>query len=158
MHSTWEYLVINVNDKWGGLANIEQINIKLNELGSKGWHLVTAYTNEMGKNAISLKGVGLNSTIDQNIFIFEREVSKGTEEEKRIEKRLNDFKNSVANSPNQIDTNTVKEESESEYVFVNINGRFFAKKGVKIYCPYCYEFVGSETCTSCSNCGKSFMR
>ena len=49
---------------------------KLNELGIDGWHLVTAYSNELGKNAMS-GGVGgsvlgVNSTVDENILIFER--------------------------------------------------------------------------------------
>lgn len=48
----------------------------LNELGLDGWHLVTAYSNELGKNALSggIGGVmtGVNSTIDENILIFER--------------------------------------------------------------------------------------
>lgn len=48
----------------------------LNELGIDGWHLVTAYSNELGKNALSggAGGVllGVNSTIDENILIFER--------------------------------------------------------------------------------------
>ena len=56
---------------------------RLNELGIEGWHLVTAYSNELGKNALS-GGVGgavfgVNSTIDENILIFERfvRISKG---------------------------------------------------------------------------------
>ena len=48
MYSTWEYLAIDVIDKWGQ-ANLELINEKLNELGAEGWKLVTAYTNELGK-------------------------------------------------------------------------------------------------------------
>ena len=50
----------------------------LNELGIDGWHLVTAYSNELGKNALSggAGGVmlGVNSTVDENILIFERYV------------------------------------------------------------------------------------
>ena len=87
MYSTWEYLTIDICDTIGK-ADINLINEKLNELGSQGWRLVTAYTNELGKNGISVGGIGINSTADQNIFIFEREVLKETEEEIRQRKEL----------------------------------------------------------------------
>ena len=87
MYSTWEYLAVDVFDKWGQ-ANLELINEKLNELGAEGWRLVTAYTNELGKNGVTIGGVGINSTSDQNIFIFEREVLKETKEEIEQKKQL----------------------------------------------------------------------
>lgn len=84
MYSTWEYLAVDVYDKWAS-ADLKLINEKLNELGSQGWRLVTAYSNELGKNGVTIGGVGINTTADQNIFIFEREVLHETKEE--IEQR-----------------------------------------------------------------------
>ena len=78
----YEYKVISLQDMGGlfksnsGKVDIEAMTQTLNELGIDGWHLVTAYSNELGKNALS-GGVGgallgVNSTVDENILIFER--------------------------------------------------------------------------------------
>ena len=78
----YEYKVISLQDVGGlfrsnsGRVNVETMTQTLNELGIDGWHLVTAYSNELGKNALSggAGGVllGVNSTVDENILIFER--------------------------------------------------------------------------------------
>ena len=78
----YQYKVISLLDIGGlfrsnsGRVNTETMMLKLNELGMEGWHLVTAYSNELGKNALSggAGGVllGVNSTVDENILIFER--------------------------------------------------------------------------------------
>ena len=78
----YEYKVISLLDVGGlfksnsGRVNVEAMTQTLNELGIDGWHLVTAYSNELGKNAMSggAGGVllGVNSTVDENILIFER--------------------------------------------------------------------------------------
>ena len=78
----YEYKVISLTDTSGmfksgsGRVNIAAMTQTLNELGIDGWHLVTAYSNELGKNALSggAGGVllGVNSTVDENILIFER--------------------------------------------------------------------------------------
>jgi hypothetical protein len=78
----YEYKVISLSDVSGlfkknsGKVDIEAMTKALNDLGLDGWHLVTAYSNELGKNALS-GGVGgallgVNSTVDENILIFER--------------------------------------------------------------------------------------
>jgi hypothetical protein len=78
----YEYKVISLSDTSGlfkknsGRVDIEVMTQTLNDLGLDGWHLVTAYSNELGKNALS-GGVGgalmgVNSTVDENILIFER--------------------------------------------------------------------------------------
>lgn len=78
----YEYKVISLSDVSGlfkknsGQVDIETMTQVLNDLGLDGWHLVTAYSNELGKNALS-GGVGgallgVNSTVDENILIFER--------------------------------------------------------------------------------------
>lgn len=73
MSDVYEYLVLDVRDK-SGSVNIDQLTKLLNQYGQQGWHLVSAYTNEMGKNAVSIGGIGLNSTVDQNILIMERKL------------------------------------------------------------------------------------
>lgn len=78
----YEYKVISLSDVSGlfkknsGQVDIDAMTQTLNDLGLDGWHLVTAYSNELGKNALS-GGVGgallgVNSTVDENILIFER--------------------------------------------------------------------------------------
>lgn len=70
----YQYRVLSLCDDGGffnsnaGRVNTAYMMQVLNSLGLEGWHLVTAYTNELGKNSIA----GLNSTIDENILIFER--------------------------------------------------------------------------------------
>ena len=78
----YEYKVISLSDIGGlfrsnsGRVDTEKMAQTLNELGMEGWHLVTAYSNELGKNALSGGAggamLGVNSTVDENILIFER--------------------------------------------------------------------------------------
>lgn len=78
----YQYKAVSLMDVGGlfksnsGRVNTEAMTQILNELGMEGWHLVTAYSNELGKNAMSggAGGVllGVNSTVDENILIFER--------------------------------------------------------------------------------------
>lgn len=74
----YEYKVLSLEDgsglfnKSSGRIDIERMSEVLNELGMDGWHLAVAYSNELGKNAVSAIGLGLNSSIDEHILIFER--------------------------------------------------------------------------------------
>ena len=78
----YEYKVISLSDVGGlfnsnsGKVDIATMTVILNDLGIEGWHLVTAYSNELGKNALSGGAggalLGVNSTVDENILIFER--------------------------------------------------------------------------------------
>ena len=67
----YEYKVISLVDKRGAV-DTEKLMAQLNDLGLDGWRLQCAYTNEMGKDSLSIAGFGINSTADQNILIFER--------------------------------------------------------------------------------------
>ena len=72
----WEYKVISITDDNAGGVYSSSLEYQMNALGLDGWQLVTAYSNELGKNSHS-GGVGgfstgTNSTIDQNILIFQR--------------------------------------------------------------------------------------
>ncbi len=78
----YEYKVVSLSDVGGifksnsGSVDTEKMTQTLNELGMDGWRLVTAYSNELGKNALSGGAggalLGVNSTVDENILIFER--------------------------------------------------------------------------------------
>lgn len=78
---TYEYLVIDMIDE-GGKVNVASLQDKLNRYGQEGWHLVSAYSNELGKNALVVAGLGINSTADQNILILERTHETETYREK----------------------------------------------------------------------------
>jgi len=81
----YEYKVVSLLDNAGlfrsnsGRIDVQAMSEILNNLGIEGWHLVTAYSNEAGKNALSGGAggaiVGVNSTVDENILIFERFVA-----------------------------------------------------------------------------------
>lgn len=76
MSGYYEYKVINISDRYvRGTVNVEKMSEDLNALGLEGWHLVTAYSNDLGVNAVSAAHVGLNRSVSQNILIFERYVS-----------------------------------------------------------------------------------
>lgn len=78
----YEYKVVKLSDMVGlfksnsGQVDTVAMSQILNELGIDGWHLVAAYSNERGKNALTTGvgcvALGLNSTVDDNILIFER--------------------------------------------------------------------------------------
>ena len=71
-----QYKVISLVDENGGYIDAKQLTANLNALGIEGWHLVAAYTNEIGHNSSSSGfggySSGTNATVDQNILIFER--------------------------------------------------------------------------------------
>lgn len=77
----YQYKAISVQDMSSlfgntGRVNTEAITNVLNRLGMEGWRLVTAYSNELGKNSLSgtVSGftMGTNATVDENILIFEK--------------------------------------------------------------------------------------
>ena len=72
----YEYKVISLVDKDGGYIDANELMLNLNSLGIEGWHLVSAYSNEIGHTSSSSGfggySTGTNATIDQNILIFER--------------------------------------------------------------------------------------
>ena len=67
----YEYSVKSIIDE-GGRTNIQKLTDLLNQMGLAGWKLATTHTNELGKNALMAIGLGINSTVDETILIFER--------------------------------------------------------------------------------------
>ncbi len=71
----YEYKVICIKDHWlsGEFDSIE-MEFRLNALALEGWRVKGVFTNELGKNALGVAGVGVNATIDNTNIILEREV------------------------------------------------------------------------------------
>lgn len=65
-----EYEIEIVNDTNTGSTNVQAIIKYLKAYSEKGWVLKCVFTNELGKDAM----MGVNSTIDQVVLIFERSV------------------------------------------------------------------------------------
>ena len=72
LESFVDYQVETVNDNVSGSTNIAQLSAVLKRYSDLGWKLKSIFTNELGKNSVSVAGVGVNSTIDQTVLIFER--------------------------------------------------------------------------------------
>ena len=70
----YEYDVVTILNKEHGLVDKEQMNKILQAHAADGWRLHTIYSNELGKNAISLLGLGTNSTACEDVLIFERKL------------------------------------------------------------------------------------
>lgn len=85
MSKGYEYKVIEVIDK-DGSVDTKALASKLNEYGAEGWHVVAAYSNELGMTALRLFGVGINSTADQNIIVLERELEHRASELQAIQR------------------------------------------------------------------------
>lgn len=52
---------------------------------------------------------------------------------------------------------TVAKSVPNGFTITSQNGRKFAMKDGRYYCPKCYAVAGSEFATMCSHCGASFM-
>lgn len=74
----YEYDYIVIQNKSDGSTDKETIKNTIDSHAMQGWKLITMYSNEIGKNAITVGGVGGNVTMCEDILIFERCI-KGTE-------------------------------------------------------------------------------
>lgn len=71
-HGQYEYDVqtsLNIQD---GRVDTEAIKTILNTKAKQGWKLHTMYSNELGKNALTLLNVNSNATVSEDVMIFER--------------------------------------------------------------------------------------
>lgn len=75
----YEYTALTICDDSNGTVDVTEMVEKMNELALNGWKLVTAFANEIGKNSFTggFGGIssGTNSTVEQNILLFERRIS-----------------------------------------------------------------------------------
>ena len=70
----YEYMVISIVDTVTGACAVDAMQRKLNNLAMRGWRVKAVVSNELGKNALMLLGIGINGTIDQQIIILERNI------------------------------------------------------------------------------------
>lgn len=73
----YEYDYIVVPNKADGSTNKETIKSIIESHAMQGWRLITMYSNEIGKNAITVGGVGGNVTICEDVLVFERCIKSG---------------------------------------------------------------------------------
>ena len=71
----YEYDVVTVVNTRAGLTDVDAIKRILDEKSSQGWRLISAYSNELGKNALSVMGFGTNTTASQDVLYFERKIN-----------------------------------------------------------------------------------
>ena len=67
-----EYKVLSLRDQVGGCVDPAIMQQQLNALAADGWRVVAAYSNDIGTNAVSIGGIGINSSVGQNILLLER--------------------------------------------------------------------------------------
>lgn len=72
----YEYAFETIVDKFGGRVDLEKITSITAEKAKSGWRLITVFTNELGKDALSIAGIGVNSTADETVLVFEREIEQ----------------------------------------------------------------------------------
>lgn len=70
----YEYDVVTILNKEHGLVDKEKMSRILQVHAIDGWRLHTIYSNELGKNALMLLGLGVNSTACEDVLIFERKI------------------------------------------------------------------------------------
>lgn len=72
----YEYDVVTIiNENHGTIDKQEMMRI-LSEHTKNGWKLHTIYSNELGKNALGILGLGINATACEDVLIFERRVKE----------------------------------------------------------------------------------
>lgn len=72
----YEYDVVTILNENHGQIDKEKIKQVLSEYARNGWKLHTMYSNELGKNAIAILGLGVNATACEDVLIFERRIER----------------------------------------------------------------------------------
>ena len=70
----YEYDVVTILNIDHGQVDKEKMMDILSSHAREGWRLHSIYSNELGKNAISILGIGKNTTASEDVMIFERKV------------------------------------------------------------------------------------
>lgn len=71
----YEYDVVTILNINHGQINRGKMMEILSTHAKAGWKLHSVYSNELGKNALSILGIGANSTACEDVLIFERRVN-----------------------------------------------------------------------------------
>lgn len=72
----YEYDVVTIINANHGAIDKEHMMKVLADHAAQGWKLHSVYSNELGKNALSVIGLGVNSTACEDVLIFERRVER----------------------------------------------------------------------------------
>lgn len=72
----YEYDVVTIINENHGTIDKQEMMRVLSEHAKKGWKLHTIYSNELGKNALRVLGLGVNSTACEDVLVFERRVQR----------------------------------------------------------------------------------
>lgn len=70
----YEYDVVTILNENHGQVDKEKMMKILSEHARNGWKLHTMYSNELGKNALVILGLGVNSTACEDVMVFERRI------------------------------------------------------------------------------------
>ena len=80
LNDQFEYDIVSILDKEHGVVDVERMSEVITSHASKGWRLAFVVPNETGHDSslTELDGVsiGINSTLDQNVLIFERRIRR----------------------------------------------------------------------------------
>ncbi|MBP1533053.1 MAG: hypothetical protein IK999_02835 [Ruminococcus sp.] len=69
----YDYKVEKIKDIMGG-TNVIKFRQVLDDYSGRGYRVKSIFTNELGKNALSVGNVGVNSTVDEVIVVFEKPI------------------------------------------------------------------------------------
>ena len=72
----YEYDVVTIINENHGTIDKQGMMKILSEHAKKGWKLHTIYSNELGKNALRVLGLGVNATACEDVLVFERRVQE----------------------------------------------------------------------------------
>ena len=67
----YEYVIHSFEDV-GGTTAVSKFSDVINSYAERGFRIKNVVVNELGKNAVAIGGVGINSTVNELIVIFER--------------------------------------------------------------------------------------
>lgn len=71
----YEYEIEVIRDLDGG-TNVKRLQTILKKYSEEGYRVISIFTNELGKNSMSVGSLGINSTADQVVVVFERPIYK----------------------------------------------------------------------------------
>ncbi len=72
----YEYDVVTILNKDHGQVDYKSMSELINKRAREGWRLHTVYSNELGKNAVKILGLGINATACEDVLIFERKLEE----------------------------------------------------------------------------------
>lgn len=75
----YEYDVVTLRDDFFGSTNTQKLKSILVKYALEGWRLAHVFTNELGKDALAINSIGMNSTKEETVLIFERMIRKPLE-------------------------------------------------------------------------------